>query len=511
VSAQVSIRHAQGGLAQLKVYDGDAILASSAIQLPDQAGVTTRWVDIDVGKAGIRDLRFTLDAGAGESNLVNNTQRRPMEVPQRRRHILYVEGEPRWEYKFIRRAIDEEGPLRVASLLRTTPNKFYRQGVESGEELTDGFPTEERTLFAYDAIVIGSFEAAALTLEQQAMLVEFVSRRGGSLLMLGGRRGLADGGWGLTTLADVLPANLPEVEAPSFMRQPAKAMLTPVGRRSLLTRLAADDADNLARWEEMPDLADFQYLEAAKPGAEVLLEADVEGTAWPLLLHQRYGQGNSYILATGGTWRWQMQLPHEDQRHETFWRQLLQAIALAAPEHIMLSTDRAFYADTDDVTLRAEVRDQDFEPTDGANVRVTVDTGSGAPSVLTLAPTPGQPGRYETSIDASASGIYRFEATADLDGELLGSSRLAIRREDGVAEHFRIQQNRPLLERLADATGGRYFALADAGAIPEAVQFSDAGVVERRLLDLWNMPINFLLLLLFKAAEWLLRLRWGRL
>jgi uncharacterized membrane protein len=511
VSAQVSIRHAQGGLAQLKVYDGDAILASSAIQLPDQAGVTTRWVDIDVGEAGIRDLRFTLDSGLGESNLVNNTQRRPMEVPQRRRHILYVEGEPRWEYKFIRRAIDEEGPLRVASLLRTTPNKFYRQGVESGDELADGFPTDERTLFAYDAIVIGSFEAAALTLEQQAMLVEFVSRRGGSLLMLGGRRGLADGGWGLTTLADVLPANLPEVEAPSFMRQPAKAMLTPVGRRSLLTRLAADDAENLARWDEMPDLADFQYLETAKPGAEVLLEADVEGTAWPLLLHQRYGQGNSYILATGGTWRWQMQLPHEDQRHETFWRQLLQAIALAAPEHIMLSTDRAFYADTDEVTLRAEVRDQDFEPTDGANVRVTVDTGRGAPTVLTLAPAAGQPGRYETEIDASATGIYRFEATADLEGELLGSSRLAIRREDGVAEHFRIQQNRPLLERLAGATGGRYFALADASAIPEAVQFSDAGVVERRLLDLWNMPINFLLLLLFKAGEWLLRLRWGRL
>ena len=177
----------------------------------------------------------------------------------------------------------------------------------------------------------------------------------------------------------------------------------------------------------------------------------------------------------------------------------------------MVSTERAFYADTDDVTLRAEVRDRDFAPTDGANVRVTVDTGSGPPAVITLAPAPGQPGRYEAAIDASAGGIYRFEATAELEGELLGTSRLAIRREDGVAEHFRIQQNRPLLERLASATGGRYFALADAAEIPEAVQFSDAGVVERRLLDLWNMPINFLLLLLFKAGEWLLRLRWGRL
>ena len=138
-------------------------------------------------------------------------------------------------------------------------------------------------------------------------------------------------------------------------------------------------------------------------------------------------------------------------------------------------------------------------------------TGTGPPAALTLTPAPGQPGRYETVLDAVAPGIYRFEATAELEGELLGASRLAIRREDGVAEHFHTQQNRPLLERLATATGGRYFALADAAQIPEAVQFSDAGVVERRLLDLWNMPINFLLLLLLKAGEWLLRLRWGRL
>jgi hypothetical protein len=88
---------------------------------------------------------------------------------------------------------------------------------------------------------------------------------------------------------------------------------------------------------------------------------------------------------------------------------------------------------------------------------------------------------------------------------------VAVRREDGVAEHFQIQQNRPLLERIANATGGQYFGLANAADIAEAVQFSDAGIVERQILDLWNAPIAFLLLLLLKAGEWLLRLRWGRL
>ena len=511
VSAQVSIRHSGPAIAQLKVYDGDAIVASQEVSLPAADGVTTRTVDIDVGDSGIRDLRFSLDAAATETNLVNNTQLRPMEVPETRRHILYMEGEPRWEYKFIRRAIDEAGPIRVASLLRTTPNKFYRQGVENAEELADGFPTEEQDLFAYDAVIIGSFEAAALSEAQQEMLREFVSRRGGSLLMLGGRRGLADGGWGASPVAEVLPANLPVVEAPSFIRYPARAMLTELGTRSLVTRLEADTEANALAWAGLPELADFQYLESLKPAAATLLEADIDGQAWPLLVQHRYGLGNAYILATGGTWRWQMQLPHEDQKHEVFWQQLLRALAASAPERVMLTSERSFYGDQRTVELRADVRDNDFEPAQAAEVTLAVDEPNAPRRTITMLPVPGEPGRYAASVDADDVGIYRFEATASLDGAPLGTSRVAVRRQDGVAEHFRVQQNRPLLERLAVATGGSYFALADSDGIPEAVQFSEAGIVERQILDLWNMPALFLLLLLLKAGEWLLRLRWGRL
>jgi uncharacterized membrane protein len=511
VSAQVSIRHAAAAEAQLKVYDGDAILASQSIQLPNRAGVTTRWVDVDLGEAGMRDLRFTLDPVRGEPNLVNNTQLRPMEVPRERRSVLYIEGEPRWEYKFIRRAADEQSAVRVASLLKTTPNKFYRQGVESEDELNDGFPVDEETLFAYDALVIGSYEAAALTAAQHNMIRDFVSRRGGSLLMLGGRRGLADGGWGATSVAEVLPAELPAVDAPTFARVPAKARLTREGRASALTRLAADEAANATQWSELPELADFQRLDGLKPGAVALLEAEIEGRVEPLLVQQRYGLGNAYILASGGTWRWQMQLPHEDQRHETFWRQLLQAVASTAPRSVTLTADRVFYGDESTVELRAEIRNRKFEPADDATVALEVSRGFGPPTTLEMTPVAGQRGVYAATYEATSAGVYRFAANAELAGESLGTGRFAVRREDGVSEHFRIQQNRPLLERLAAATGGRYFAVNDVARLPEAVRFSEAGIVERQVLDLWNMPILFLLLLGLKAGEWLLRLVWGRL
>ncbi len=512
VSAQVSLRHAGAGSAMIKVYDGDAILAAEELVLPNRDGVTTHWVDFDVGEAGIKDLRFVLDAIPGERNTVNNVQYRVIEVPAERRRILYVEGEPRWEYKFIRRAVEETSPIRLASLLRTTPNKFYRQGIDDPTELENGFPEDRETLFDYDALIIGSFEAAALTPEQQENISAFVSERGGSLLMLAGLRGLADGGWGNSIVADVLPARLPDIDAPTFIRRPAKASLTTVGEDSLLTRLDSDRDTNILLWQEMPDTADYQYLDEVKPGAVTLLEADIQGTTHPLLVHQRYGRGNAYILATGGTWRWQMQLPSEDQRHETFWRQILRALAASAPHPIVLSAERLFYGDETEVTLRAEVKDKEYLPVADAAVTVSVTTPAGeAAGVVEMQAIPGEPGLYEATIQADQTGMYRFEAEARLGDDLLGSAPLAVRRADGLVEHFQIRQNRSLLENLANVTGGQYFALDDLDALPETIQFSDAGILETEILDLWNMPIVFLLLLLLKTGEWLLRLFWGRL
>lgn len=276
-------------------------------------------------------------------------------------------------------------------------------------------------------------------------------------------------------------------------------------------RLDSDPETNLARWEALPDIADFQFLAEIKPGAVTLLEAVVRGTAQPLLVHQRFGLGNAYVLATGGTWRWQMQMPSEDQSHETFWRQILAALASATSRPVVLSAERVFYGDESEVTLRAEVKSTAFDPVGNAAVTLSVSRDAAAPTFVTMRPIPGELGAYEATVQAEATGLYRFEASASLEDQTLGAAQFAIRREDGVSEHFQTQQNRPLLERLSGLTGGQYFSLGELDALPEAIQFSEAGIVERELLNLWNMPINFILLMLLKAGEWVLRLVWRRL
>ena len=511
VTAQVGIRHYGAATTRLRVYDRDAIIAARDIRLPRDSNATSLAIDLPAGEAGTHELRFVLDPVEGERNTVNNSRTRVVDVPASRRNILYVEGEPRWEYKFLRRAAERDRALRVASVVRTTPNKYYRQGIDSPGELADGFPANAAELYAYDAVVIGSYEAASLRPEQHRLLKEFVDQRGGSVLMLAGRHGLAAGGWQNAALAQTLPAQLGGRQVTALVQRPLRAQPTLYGVQSPILRFDPDPKRNADRWKSLPLLADYQAVGRLKPGAIVLLEGTADRTRMPLLLWQHYGRGATFMLTTASTLRWQMQLPPEDESHEIFWRQLLHAISATAPPRASIEPERLAYDDERNVRLVAEVRNERFEPINDASVELRV-----APQAEPAFSQPMQPsgqgdGRYFASIDAATAGLYRIEMTAREGSREVGTATTHVLRNDGVAEHFATQQHRAQLERLAAMTGGRYWPLADLDGLAAAIPYSKAGVIERQTLDLWNLPIVFLVLLALKLGEWLLRLKWGRL
>ena len=86
---------------------------------------------------------------------------------------------------------------------------------------------------------------------------------------------------------------------------------------------------------------------------------------------------------------------------------------------------------------------------------------------------------------------------------------MLFRREDGATENFYSEQNKELLEKLSEETGGKYWKPDMAGKIPTEITFSEAGITTRETYDLWNMPVFFLLLLALRSTEWLLRRKWG--
>jgi len=95
--------------------------------------------------------------------------------------ILYIEGEPRWEYKFIRRAMEDDTSIDLTAVVRTTQNKTYQQGGVDGETRRR-VPPKIEGLFAFDGLIIGSMEANYFSTAQQAMIRDFADRRGGGVL-----------------------------------------------------------------------------------------------------------------------------------------------------------------------------------------------------------------------------------------------------------------------------------------------------------------------------------------
>ena len=497
-----------GRKSALTIRDGQKVVARREITFSTDGNIQTEMLLFSAGPAGAKALQFSVDTLPNEENTANNSVTRLVNVQADKRRILYVEGEPRWEYKFIRRAEDDDHVMQVVSMLRTTENKVYRQGIEGPQELANGFPSTADELFRYQAIIIGSVEVNYFTPAQQDLIQQFVDRRGGGLLLLGGRSSLADGGWATSSLADLLPVTLPAGKN-TFHRDPATAELTQAGADSIICRLTEDPAGNAERWKKLPYLMDYQEPGAPKPGAAVLAQMHAAGRTMPLLITQNYGRGRAAVLATSGTWRWQMSLPAGDKSHDEFWQQLLRWLASDTPGRVTASVPNQMLFDDGRVQLSAEVRDKNYQPMADAQVEAHILGPEGTAASVEMTPDQNSPGVFHADWNAEKPGSYVVEITGKNGSEEAGRDVLTLQRMDGVAENFHTEQNRELLKNLSAQTGGRYWKPQEISKLASEVSYSEAGISIREAKDLWDMPAIFLLILLLRGSEWLLRRKWG--
>jgi uncharacterized membrane protein len=510
MSATVSFhqRGFAGRKTTLSVRDGDKVLASREITLAGDGRTQSETIFFNAGDAGAKPLKFSLDPLSGETNTGNNAVTRLVNVQSNKRQILYFEGEPRWEYKFIREAEQSDPLVQLASMIRTTANTIYRQGISDPNELAEGFPTTAQQLFGFQGLVIGSVQAGYFTPVQLDLIRQFVNRRGGGLLLLGGRFALGDGGWAGSSLADLLPVVLPDHKG-TFHRAPATVELTAEGDDSLICRLVDDPQQNAQLWMKLPYLMDYQDAGTPKPGAVALADWKAGGRTAPLLVTENYGMGRTAVLATSGTWRWQMLLPAGNPSHTTFWQQLLRWLVADTPGQVVASVPNRTLYDNGQTILTAQVRDKDYLPAPDAKVQAHVIGPDGLSAMVDMTPVPNTPGTFQADWTADKPGSYLAEVTAQSGGQPIGQSVVTFQRLDGVAENFHTEQNRDLLEKLSEETGGEYWRPQDLSKLATDIPYSDAGITVRQTDPLWNMPVVFLVILLLLCTEWILRRKWG--
>ena len=210
----------------------------------------------------------------------------------------------------------------------------------------------------------------------------------------------------------------------------------------------------------------------------------------PLLITENFGRGRTAVLATSGTWRWQMNLPVGDPAFTLFWQQLLRWLVTGSPGHVTASVPNQVLLDDGRVALSVDVRDDDYQPVADARVEAHIIGPGGVSASLDMTPVPDAPGSFQAEWTADTARLLSDRSGRATRGQQpIGRDVLTFQRMDGVAENFHTDQNRELLTRLASQTGGRYWRPQDLSDLPDEIAFSEAGVTTRETRELWNMPV----------------------
>jgi uncharacterized membrane protein len=481
-------------------------------------GNDTQAVNLEIvpSTAGFRRYTVEITPLDGEVTIENNKQEALVEVIEGPLRILHVEGEPRWELGKIRESLaPNEKNVTLVSLQRTGENKFYRQGIAGQQELVGGFPKTEDELFAYHGLVIGSVEAGFFTADQLRSIEAFVARRGGGLLALGGRLSFDGGKYRDTIIADLLPLTLEgrNVDVAESFLPVYKPQLTGAGTAHPITRLNEDRAVSQKTWNELPPISISESLKTLKPGATLLLEAKRVGASSqpvPLLAQQRYGRGQTLAFTASDTWRWRMRMDSKSNAHETFWRQMLRYLVSGTPMQTEVGAEQDVYVMDDTVRVVADIRDKHYNAVNDARATARVTKPSGATLDVPLQFTSiNDANVYAGEFKADELGQHGIElvATSPSLGQVGAKANVLV--SDLNREFYSAAQNSDLLKRIAAETGGKYYQLGELQSLLDDLTYRKTPYSERVTKDLWDMPINFFLIVGLLSAEWFLRKREG--
>ncbi|MFN9437931.1 MAG: hypothetical protein ACK6DC_23740, partial [Planctomycetota bacterium] len=244
---------------------------------PEQSGVSAYELTVRPFSSGV--FRST-----DEITLSNNRRYQVVDRGMGPYRILYLAGRPNWEFKFLRRALDEDAELSLTSLIRIANREmkfsfrnskmdatnplfsgfedvsdeekqqydepvFARLGVRSSGELQKGFPKDAEELFEYSALILDDLEHTFLTMDQQQLIRQFVAVRGGALLALGGQESMRGAEFRDSVLGQILPlygdAQPIESQVPTLFQESPESLRFQLTREGWLQpsmRLAETEA-----------------------------------------------------------------------------------------------------------------------------------------------------------------------------------------------------------------------------------------------------------------------------
>jgi len=492
--------------ARLSVLLNDRRVSSRVVRF--EGGLQFEEVDfrVDIYEKGAAQIDVVIEPFDDEVSITNNRIARSIRVVNEKVNVLYIEGNARWEFRYLRAILKRDPRINATFIASNVGPEVARNSPEHIER----FPSKREEAFMYDLVILGDVDAAFFSDEELGLLEELIRDRGASLLMLCGPMH-SPGSYQGTPVQTMLPVRFDPDEKWAEVSESVYPVLTPEGRSSLVMTLENEDDLNDRIWSRMAPMDQLPPLLSAKPGATVLAvlsDSTERDQSYPLVAWQRYGTGKCMSIGSDRLWR--LRYKTGDKYHWRVWSQCIQFMTLSRlmGEHkrIRLETDRSSYFVGSQGRLYAHVLDDDFEPVvqSGFDVVVSGLDGAATSQQIKLQPDRSQPGLYEGYFTPPGPGRYRMEANEnDRKVSSITEFQVSDIRQELTETDMRLEN----LQRIADLTGGSTLGIRELPKLASLVNSESLTTTVRSERPLWDHWLVILLLAGLLGAEWILRRR----
>jgi hypothetical protein len=573
------------------VYKGDVATIAATLKLDGYAG---RAIAVTLDRPGASPLRQVVNAPAdgsrpvvtfrvpmddvgmvplsvaiapleGDARPDNDRRTVSVQVADDKARVLLVDGDARWEFRYLRNALARDPRVMLEAVLfhqpqnenMTTPT--YPAALPARPDAAPATPTATATatatahhdqpdpLGAFDAVIIGDVDPADVTPETWARLEAYAADRGGTLVLSAGPRhwpALASNATARTLLPVLDPQPIPvapdEIDAahpslaPGIPVLPTRAAGSDSSAWPML-QLASELEESLRIWSGLPRLP-WVLAGKPKPGATVLAtardlvntDAEANPDAAAVIAAQPYGLGKVFWVGTGDTWRWRHRVG--DAYHHRFWGQVVRWAAAsqltAGSALVRFGAVRPRVGEGEAARLQARISEGVAGVSPDLLVAARVfkadpRTGQSTGAAVALVPLralAGQPRTFEGSAPPLPLGAYtirldvpQLAEALHLDGsqgQPVPEATLHVLARD-TSERVELAAARDPVDRLAAATGGRVFADFEADGLPPLLHARTRTITRTQETRLWDQPAALLLFFAILTAEWVARKRVG--
>lgn len=470
--------------------DGQSTIERTLLGVPDEEGSVT-W-------------RVVIEPDGEDLVLDNNAVDIDINLLQEPLRVLYVEGVPRWEYRYLKNLLLREESIESSIMLLSADRNFAQEGDRPISRL----PVTSDEFDDFDVVIIGDVPAGVMSPDQHHLLQESVASGGTGVLWIGGEESTPSS-WEESKSASLLPFtppfDLPAIGSPVQMK--------PTEEAERIGVLRLDDGD-ASTWpeslvDERNDWSKIQWSqwiqrERLKPTSSVLAETarfkDGDESV-PIVVDSRYGLGRSIYVATDDIWRWRY--GRGERLGEQFWIQLIRLLgrsSLSGNESIAeFSPSRRQVPAGQIVRLKLRVMDDSTISSLDDSIIIPIKDDSGRQVSETIIQRDrSDPDIWNGSWITTDPGEFEFHLVSKgLD------VRTDVRVEDSSTEYRNPEVDHESLEQLARITNGHVIQMSDIERIPQLIPDRSITEMDIRRTTLWDAPFVFILMMALLLIEWI--------